>query len=348
MQGRNPSFEHAAKGRQARFRDTSPTISPGARTPDDDKGLRNPHLLAVGCEEENLYASIRGPDGAVEFFHKRGIRWWKSSLSGDDTSVDGPTRNMASSQVACVNFLLPLAGVPGALPAAIQAIDADVTGVSNITFEGNRSPVEFEWTGLGGPLEGVGTRGANATSIDAFLVAETASGRRRAYLLEWKYTEQYLAARPRFKGRGSSGETRRRRYGNLFRAGYSSFNPEAAPELDEFLYEPFYQIMRQRLLADRMVHQGELGVDEAKVVLVVPEDNRAYRMVAAGGKTTSPPLARRFPHLQTVEEVMRAVLRSPGTQFNMVAPSTLLESVTPALPTETRPWAQYWLERYGV
>ena len=29
--------------------------------------------------------------------------------------------------------------------------------------------------------------------------------------------------------------------------------------------------MRQRLLADRMVHQGELGVDEAKVVVVVPE-----------------------------------------------------------------------------
>ena len=342
------SFEHAAKGRQALFRDTSPTISSQARAPTDGKGLRNPHLLAVGCEEENLYASIRGPDGAVEFFHKRGIRWWMSARSGDDTSVDGPTRNMASSQVACVNFLLPLAGVPGALPAAIRAIDADVTGVSNITFEGNRSPVEFEWTGLGGPLEGVGTRGANATSIDAFLVAETASGRRRAYLLEWKYTEQYLAARPRFKGRGSSGETRRRRYGNLFRAGYSSFNPEAAPELDEFLYEPFYQIMRQRLLADRMVHQGELGVDEAKVVVVVPEDNRAYRTVAAGGKTTSPPLARRFPHLQTVEEVMRAVLRSPGTQFDMVAPSTLLESVTPALPTETHPWAQYWLERYGV
>ena len=179
-------------------------------------------------------------------------------------------------------------------------------------------------------------------------MAETASGRRRAYLLEWKYTEQYLAARPRFKGRGSSGETRRSRYGNLFRAAYSSFNPEAAPELDEFFYEPFYQIMRQRLLADRMVHRGELGVDEAKVVVVVPEQNRAYRTVAAGGKTTSPPLAHRLPRRQTVEEVMRAVLRSPGTQFDTVAPSTLLGLVTRTLPTQTRPWAQYWLERYGV
>ena len=348
MQGRNPSFEHAAKQRQARFRGTSPTISPGARTPDDDKGLRNPHLLAIGCEEENLYPSIRGPGGAVEFFHKRGIRWWKSARSGDGTSVDGPTRNMASSQVACVNFLLPLTGVPDALSAAIRALDADVTGVSNITFEGNTSPVEFEWTGLGGPLEGVGTRGANATSIDAFLVAETASGWRRAYLLEWKYTEQYLAARPRFKGRGSSGEARRRRYDGLFHAGYSSFNPEAAPELDEFLYAPFYQIMRQRLLADRMVYQGELGVGEAKVVVVVPEENLACRTVAVGENTTSPPLAQRFPHLPTVEEVMRAVLRSPGGQFDMVEPSTLLEAVTRALPADTRDWAGYWRERYGV
>ena len=228
MQVRNLSFERSSKRLQTRFRDTSSTISAQARAPDDDKGLRNPHLLAIGCEEENLYPGIRGPGGAggaVELFHKRGIRSWKSARSGDDTRTNGPTRNMASSQVACMNFLLPLAGVPGALPAAIRAVDADVTGVSNITFEGGTSPVEFEWTEMGGPLEGVGTRGANATSIDAFLVAETASGRRRAYLLEWKYTEQYLAARPRFKGRGLSGETRRSRYGNLFRAAYLLLQP---------------------------------------------------------------------------------------------------------------------------
>ena len=54
----------------------------------------------------------------------------------------------------------------------------------------------------------------------------------------------------------------------------------SAPELDEFLYEPFYQIMRQRLLADRMVHQRELDVVEAKVVVVVPEQNQSYRVIA--------------------------------------------------------------------
>ena len=60
----------------------------------------------------------------------------------------------------------------------------------------------------------------------------------------------------------------------------------AAP-MEEMLYEPFYPIMRLRLLADRMVEHKEFGVSEAKVVVSAPEGNRAYRE-----KITSPPLAR--------------------------------------------------------
>ena len=45
-------------------------------------------------------------------------------------------------------------------------------------------------------LEGGTTRGAQNTSVDAFLIAETITGRRRAYLLEWKYVEQYQRTRP--------------------------------------------------------------------------------------------------------------------------------------------------------
>ena len=56
--------------------------------------------------------------------------------------------------------------------------------------------------------------------------------------------------------------------------------------------------MRQRLLADRMVQERELGIDEAKVVVVVPEQNWAYRTVSDGNATTSPSLAQRFPRLE--------------------------------------------------
>ena len=124
MQRRNTrtSFDHAAKGRQGCFRDTSSTISPQGRSPPDGTGVRNPHLLSLGCEEENLYPGVRGSGGAIDFFRQRGIKWWKSSRSGDDVETHGPTRNMASSQVACVNFLLPLATIPGALLPALRTL----------------------------------------------------------------------------------------------------------------------------------------------------------------------------------------------------------------------------------
>ena len=78
--------------------------------------------------------------------------------------------------------------------------------------------MEFEWIGIPRSLEGGVTRGAQNTSVDAFLVAETTAGRRRAYLLEWKYLEQYQSTRPDFKGEGKSGDTRRLRYAEPFRA----------------------------------------------------------------------------------------------------------------------------------
>ena len=145
-------------------------------------GYATPRLLARGYEEENLYPGIRGVGGAVDFFGQRNVKWWKSARSGDDTTVDGPTRNMASSQVACVNFLLPLAEIPGALSAALHALDDDVRTAVDIHHEDRSSPVEFEWLGIPRSLEGGRTRGAQNTSVDAFLVAENASGHRRAYL----------------------------------------------------------------------------------------------------------------------------------------------------------------------
>ena len=339
-------FELSAKRRQRQFRNTSPTVSDQGRSPTDDKGKRNFHLLAIGCEAENLFPGVRSEGGAIDFFRQRGVKWFKSSTSGDDSKSDGPTRNMVSSQVACVNFLLPLAGIPGALSSALRALDDDVLNVVSITHEGHTSPVEFEWIGLGQSLEGGTTRGAQNTSIDAFLVAETTAGRKRAYLLEWKYVERYLSGRPKFKGDGAKGETRRRRYAERYRASYSSFDP--TPDLDEFLYEPFYQIMRQRLLADRMVQERELEIDEAKVVVVVPEQNWAYRTVSDGETSTSPLLAERFPRLETVEAVMRQALKNPDAQFDMVAPSSMLDALAQRLPSETAEWACYWQERYGV
>ena len=335
MAGRD-SFGDAARKRQARFRDTSPTISERGRSPSDDQGRRHGHLLALGCEEENLYPSLRGGSGARRFFKERDIRWWTDNANRDDG--DGPTRNMASSQIACVNFLLPLAEVPGAIAAVVHAIDSDARDIVDIRHEGNTSPVEFEWIGLERSLEGCpGPRGSHNTSVDAFVIADTGAGR-RAYLMEWKYVEDYEGAED--KGLGAKGETRRGRYAGRYAAGSSAFS--GAVPMSELLYDPFYQLMRLRLLADRMVTDGELGVSEAKVVVVVPEDNAAYRE-----QITSPALAKRFSQLKTVSEVMRATLKRPDQAFASICPSVLRIVIERECGTAASSWAAYQRERYG-
>ena len=309
------NFRNIVWRRQADFRKTSSTVSEQGRCPSDDLGRRHGHLLALGCEDENLYPSLRGASGVRSFFKQRGLKWHRRK-SGDTPGEEGPTRNMASSQVACVNFLLPLSKISGALAAALRTIDSDVKDIVAIRHDGRMSPVEFEWIGLERSLEGGTTRGANNTSADALLLADTEAGR-RAYVIEWKYAER---GSNKYLGRGKSGNTRRRRYTDYYLANSSAFR-RVVP-MDELLYDPFYQLMRLRLLADRMTMLQELEVSEAKVVAVVPKRNLAYRE-----KITSHPLAVRFPHCRTVAEVMKATLKHPDQAFALVCPSQLLKAV---------------------
>ena len=45
---------------------------------------------------------------------------------------------------------------------------------------------------------------------------------------------------------------------------------------------------------------------------------------------------------------MRVSLKAPDAQFDMVAPSLLLDAVSLDLPEETAEWAGYWRDRYDV
>lgn len=280
MMARSGTWKAHGRKRQAHFRDHSPTISDAARTPRDEKGMRRGHLLALGYEDENLFPGIRGPVGANSFFTERGVKWWKSPRSGDDTSYNGPTRNLVSSQIACMNFLLPLEGHPWALVAILRTLDADVESVVALSYVARRSSsrvtstVEFEWVGCNSTLEGGRySRGAHATSADALLVADVGAGRRRAYLFEWKHIEEYR--RSPFKGAGTKGATRIARYGARYGAATSPL--DGSVPLTEVLYDPFYQLVRLALLGQKMVEEREFGVAEAKVVVVCPVENREYR-----------------------------------------------------------------------
>ena len=332
------TFREQEYQRQAMFRRTSATISSKGRAPIDKDGRQYPYMLALGSEDENLYPSLRGAYGVRRFFDERAIEWWRH-CGYEAVDENGPTRNMASSQIACVNFVLPLAGIENGLLTMLAAVDDDVTGIVAIADPrtGTTSPVEFEWIGLDHALEGQSEtkRGKFSTSVDAFLVAETRSGR-RGYLLEWKYTEAYGE---NDKGQGRKGRTRRRRYAKPYAA--SPTFRRGVP-LDAWLHEPFYQIMRQRLLADRMVKEKELGVSETKVVLVVPERNIDYRQ-----NLTSPSLAARFPKAATVEEIIRASMNVPDRDFGIVSQSVLCAAVRAMCGVSANDWSEYHAARYG-
>jgi len=335
----SPAFGVAARRQQARFRSTLPLE---ARSPGDDKGRRNHHLLALGHEHENLFPGLRGPGGALDFFRERRIKWWRSGRSGDAPG-DGPTRNLASSQLACVNFLLPLAGTPDALLALVRAIDPDVRELVPIPDPSGApaSLVQFEWVGWSAPIEGGRlNRGAMQTSADALIVGRTPAGL-RALVFEWKYCEEYLA--PEDKGLGPSGDTRRRRYAPRYAARDSAFAGEVP--LDDFLYEPFYQLLRLRLLADEVQRGGlapGMPVVDARVVVVCPAANTDYLDAVA-----STPLARRFPGLGTVAEVMQATLRAPEG-IAAVASEHLVAGLRagPTAPGISA-WLDYHRVRYG-
>ena len=151
---------------------------------------------------------------------------------------------MLSSQVACVNHLYLLRQRPDLAKAVLRAIDPDIVEAA-IVDDGY---VEFEFIGARQYMaERAFTKGANCTSVDAFMIGRTTHGRRRAFLVEWKYIEAY-------RRQDKYIPRRARVYDDLIMAEDSPFKPPGRSgtrdqiEPHALYFEPFYQLMRQTLL----------------------------------------------------------------------------------------------------
>ncbi len=199
------TFVRTVKLRQHVFRDESGTVSNDGRNPRDKKGLRNPHLPALGHEKENLYPSIRGTGEPSS-----------SSRSGKSNGRRVPEPGMTPVLKAQPE-IWPVPRRPASTSCCpsppSQELCRRLYGRWTRTFArwsaSTTRAVSPPWSSSGfltlGSPEGGVTRGAQNTSVDALLVAETVSGYRRAYLIEWKYAEQYQSTRPALKGDGRSG-----------------------------------------------------------------------------------------------------------------------------------------------
>jgi hypothetical protein len=227
----------------------------------------------------NLWAGIR--EDALKYFADNKISWWRGG-------TDEPTGHLLSSQIACINHLYALRQREDLATAVLHALDAENVRAEKV----DHGFVEFEFIGPTQRLrERAFSRGANCTSVDAFMIGLTATGVRRAVLIEWKYTESY-------PGDDLYIPARAHVYDDLIAAPDSPFLPLPAGTLYR---EPFYQLMRQTLLGWLIAKHQDYGCTEFRHVHVVPAANTAFHC-----KIPTPALPG-----TTVTAAWRAALRQP-------------------------------------
>lgn len=284
------SWESQQKARQSSFRERGEADG-RLHAPSDEKGQRHGHLLALGDERENLLPCAR--EDALRFFRERGLHGGPRASRVPGVRL---TRRATSAALhpAC-NFLVPLANHPGALLSMLQVLDGDVVGVAPIQHRGRTSRVELEWIGLIYYSKGARRRGFHDERRRP-RGRRVERGGRRAYIFEWKYIERGGTAA---KGEGASRAKREKWYAERYeRSGLF------AVPFEGIMFEPFYQLMRMLLLGDEMVRSRQLGVTDARVVVVCPPGNAAYRKLGRAH-------AARFRG-RTLEDAMRReVLRDP-------------------------------------
>lgn len=265
-------------------------------------------------------------DLAERYFAEKAIAWHQHAAHG------------LSSQVSCLNHLLPLATRPDMLARLVQAaVGGDLPEMLEVEAGPEGAPwfVGFEWIGRKDylnewPRTGLPKRGANVTSADAILRFRQ-GGRVETLLVEWKYTESY-GTPPEEKPEAE----RRRRYQSISFAPFGPIRSDAGIKLTDLFWEPFYQLFRQQILAARMQAEKEDGAERVRVLHIAPAGNTRLRRV------TSPTLR---PLGDDALAVFRLLLATPDDFISRTTES-LFAPLIAAAPADDD-WATYLRERYA-
>lgn len=267
----------------------------------------------------NLFPEAR--DDVLAYFKRHCIGWWGGT-------TDMPTGHLLSSQIACVNHLGPIRQRCDLATAILQGLDPDIVMAEPVP-EWGKAPadngfVAFEFIGTQPRLgEKSFTRGANCTSLDAFMLGRTASGARRAFLIEWKYVEAY--------SRNDKYIPARARVYDHHISDCSSPFKQTSPR--DFYYEPFYQLMRQTLLGWLMTQHRDAECESFRHIHVVPAANREFHQ-----GLTAPNLPG-----DSVGQAWRAALKRPDHYLGL-DPAAFMEPIRGHPGTESL--FAYLRERY--
>ena len=323
------TFLASEKKLQTAWKLTTHALPRLAKSPGLYRSRMYPFCLPLQFASFNLFHEIR--DEALDTFSSRGILWHSSALQGL------PSNHLCSSQVFAVNLFFPFVHRPEALAALLRPHFPDLARMLPVEDD---LYVSFEWIGdynYLGELPKLGSdrhRGAGNTSIDAAVVYETTDGRRIMLLIETKYSESYGISYKRFR---SDGSDRVACYRDFYYAGNSPIDLTVTPKIESYLFEPFYQLLRQQLLATRIIETGIPDVDRALVVHVYAKANRELTAI------TSPPL-RQFG--RDAYEVWRHILVEPSDFVPLPVEELFKAAPLNDFP-ELEPWALYLSQRYS-
>ncbi len=211
----------------------------------------------------NLLPEVR--EQVLDLFATEAIPW-HAGIGG------GPSNHLLSSQVQCANALGQMIRDRHRLDRAFGDL-LDIDEVLEIepgrflTFE-YIGPTDF----FGEAPAGVRRRGTHCTSVDAAFLHRSRTGVRELVLVEWKYTESYGLRRPD----PAKDAVRRGRYESAWAAPDSPVRSDLLP-FELILDEPFYQLVRQQLLAHEPEKAHASGADRVRVLHALPAANHAYQ-----------------------------------------------------------------------
>lgn len=288
----------------------------------------------------NLNPSIR--DLAKSHFKKHKIVWHQHANHG------------LSSQICCLNFLLPLATRPEILALLVQsAIGGDRPTMLPVAASKQGAPlfVDFEWLGEKDylnewPKRGMPTRGANSTSVDA-LVRFECNGRQEALLIEWKYTESDAGAIANkapanpVAGKTYGNGTRRKRYQSIAFAPSGPVKSDLGLSVDDFFFHPFFQLLRQQILAYQLQEDADDPAQRVRLLHITPAANLAVRKIRAGALST----IAKDAGITDAFKLHRRLLADPGDFISQSTESLFAPLIAKAAPDDS--WADYLRRRYA-
>lgn len=220
---------------------------------------------------KNLFKKTR--KDALLYFELNNIVWWNQYVD-----LYFPNGNTLSSQIHCLNHLFAIRADHDAVLKIIQTILPDISEIEVSPIDEKHcimekypyetpSYITFEFTYNNKELlhERCNQRGANCTSVDAFVYAVDKEGNRVLIAIEWKYTEAYKKT----DDNKADDSTIDKRYRDL--AARKNSNLGGWKEL--YNWDPQYELARQTLLMEQIIDNKPFKADDYRHIVVCPNDN---------------------------------------------------------------------------